>query len=139
MKSTIYKTILKDNTCYFTDNRHNLVEYINEANKDIDGFKPYTINTINGILYCNNKIGRGAKSVEKFKAHDYYSDYINEYTDQLIKNAEKRNKTYRPAVISRFQAHFITLLNAIEFDGRNSGETDDIIKNKINALGLIRV
>ena len=70
---------------------------------------------------------------------DYYKEYIDEYTEQLIKKAEKQNKTYSPAVIKRFKQHFITLLNSIEFDGRNNGETDDAIKSKINAMGLIKV
>lgn len=139
MKSTIYKIIKNDDKCYYTDNRNNLVEVINDANKDNADFKPYTINTINGILYNQNKIIRGVKSVERFNAIDYYDDYIKDYTEQLINKAQKQNKTYSPAVIKRFQAHFITLLNAIEFDARNNGETDDAIKNKINAVGLIKV
>ena len=116
-----------------------MVEVINEVNKDVADFKPYTINTINGILYNKNKVIRGVKSVERFDATDYYKEYIDEYTNQLINKAQKQNKTYSPAVVKRFQAHFITLLNAIEFDARNNGETDDAIKNKINAVGLIKV
>jgi len=139
MKSTIYKIIMNDDKCYYTDDRNNLVEVINEVNKDVADFKPYTINTINGILYNKNKVIRGVKSVERFDATDYYKEYIDEYTNQLINKAQKQNKTYSPAVIKRFQAHFITLLNAIEFDARNNGETDDAIKNKINAVGLIKV
>ena len=139
MKSTIYKIIMNDDKCYYTDNRHNLVQVINEVNKNDDKFKPYNINTINGILYNKNKIIRGVKSVERFDAMDYYKEYIDEYTEQLIKKAEKQNKTYSPAVIKRFKQHFITLLNSIEFDGRNNGETDDAIKSKINAMGLIKV
>ena len=102
-------------------------------------YKIVKINTINGILYNQNKIIRGVKSVERFNAIDYYDDYIKDYTEQLINKAQKQNKTYSPAVIKRFQAHFITLLNAIEFDARNNGETDDAIKTKINAVGLIKV
>jgi hypothetical protein len=139
MKSTIYKIIMNDDKCYYTDDRNNLVEVINEVNKDVVDFKPYTINTINGILYNKNKVIRGVKSVERFDATDYYKEYIDEYTNQLINKAQKQNKTYSPAVVKRFQAHFITLLNAIEFDARNNGETDDAIKNKINAVGLIKV
>ena len=139
MKSTIYKIVMNDDKCYYTDNRHNLVQVINEVNKNDDKFKPYNINTINGILYNKNKIIRGVKSVERFDAMDYYKEYIDEYTEQLIKKAEKQNKTYSPAVIKRFKQHFITLLNSIEFDGRNNGETDDAIKSKINAMGLIKV
>jgi len=139
MKSTIYKIIMNDDKCYYTDDRNNLVEVINEVNKDVADFKPYTINTINGILYNKNKVIRGVKSVERFDATDYYKEYIDEYTNQLINKAQKQNKTYSPAVVKRFQAHFITLLNAIEFDARNNGETDDAIKNKINAVGLIKV
>ncbi len=139
MKLTIYKIIMNDDSCYFTDNRNNLVEVINNANKDVENYKPYTISTINGILYNGNKIIRGVKSVERFNAIDYYNDYVNEYTEQLIKNAEKQNKHYSPSTIKRFQHQFITLLNAIEFNGRNSGESDEVIKNKINAIGLIKV
>ncbi len=90
-------------------------------------------------FYNKNKIIRGVKSVERFDATEYYKDYLDEYTTQLINKAQKQNKTYSPAVIKRFQAHFITLLNAIEFDARNNGETDEAIKNKINAVGLIKV
>ena len=139
MKLTIYKIILNDDKCYFTDNRKNLVQVINDANKDNENFKPYTISTINGILYNNNKIIRGVKSVERFNATDYYCDYVDTYTQQIIKNAEKQNKTYSPDTIKRFQYQFIKLLNAIEFNGRNSGESDEVIKNKINAIGLIQV
>jgi len=139
MKSTIYKIIMNDDKCYYTDDRNNLVEVINDTNKDVEDFKPYTINTINGILYNKNKIIRGVKSVERFDATEYYKDYLDEYTTQLINKAQKQNKTYSQAVIRRFQAHFIALLNAIEFDGRNNGETDEAIKCKINAVGLIKV
>jgi len=139
MKLTIYKIILNDDKCYFTDNRKNLVQVINDANKDTENFKPYTLSTINGILYNKNKIIRGVKSVERFNATDYYCDYVDTYTQQIIKNAEKQNKTYSPDTIKRFQYQFIKLLNAIEFNGRNSGESDEVIKNKINAIGLIKV
>jgi hypothetical protein len=64
---------------------------------------------------------------------------VDTYTQQIITNAEKQNKTYSPDTIKRFQYQFIKLLNAIEFNGRNSGESDEVIKNKINAIGLIQV
>ena len=32
MKSTIYKIVMNDDKCYYTDNRHNLVQVINEVN-----------------------------------------------------------------------------------------------------------
>ena len=139
MKLTIYKITFNVDKCYYTDSRENLVEAINEKNKTMDNYKPYKLGTINGIIYNKNKIMRGCKTIEKFDAMEYYKDYLDIYINNLIESGTKQNKSYTDGTIKRFKYQFIQLLNAIELNARNDGETDDTIKHKINAIGLISV
>ena len=82
---------------------------------------------------------RGCKAIEKFDAMDYYKEYLDIYINNLIESGTKQNKSYTEATLRRFKYQFIQLLNAIELTARNAGETDDTIKHKINAIGLISV
>ena len=74
MKKTIYKLTKKNDDVYYTNNRHELVDVINKDNTEDDTFKPYNINTINGLLYNNNKQRRGVKALERFNGQDYFKD-----------------------------------------------------------------
>ena len=139
MKLTIYKITFNDGECYYTDSRENLVEAVNEKNKNTENYKPYKLGTINGIIYNKNKIMRGCKEIEKFNAMDYYKDYLDIYINNMIESGTKQNKSYTDSTIKRFKYQFIQLLNAIELTARNDGEDDAFIKHKINAIGLISV
>ena len=139
MKLNIYKITFNDDKCYYTDSRENLVEAVNEKNKTADNYKPYKIGTVNGIIYNKNKVLRGCKTIEKFDAMEYYKEYLDIYINTLIANGTKQHKSYTEATLKRFKYQFVQLLNAIELNARNEGETDDTIKQKINAIGLISV
>ena len=136
----IYKLTFDDDKCFYTDNRFALVDVINEKNKDDKTFNPFKHSTIDGILYNRYKKHRGGiKSVEKFDAQTYYEEYINTYIADLVAKAQLRKKTYSDGSIKRFKYHFITLLNSIEFNARNNGDTDEMVKEKINTFGMIKV
>jgi len=140
MRMIIYKITFDDDKCFYTDNRNDLVVAINERNKHDDTFKKFKHSTIDGILYNNYKKHRGGvKSVEKFDAQTYYEEYINTYINNIIEKRAKSNKTYSDGAIKRFKYHFITLLNSIEFDARNNGDTDEMVKEKIETIGMIKV
>ncbi len=139
MKLIIYKITMNDDKCYYTDSREDLVSYVNNYYKDDATFKQYTISTINGILYNKYENARGIKSIEKFDANEYYKNYLDIYINNLNEKAKAKNKTYSDGTIKRFKYHYITLLNTIEFEARNNGDNDDIVKQKINTIGLIKV
>jgi len=136
----IYKLTFDDGKCFYTDDRHDMVDVINEKNKDDETFKKFKYSTIDGILYNRYKKYRGGiKSVEKFDAQTYYQQYIDTYIANLVENKAKANKTYSDGAIKRFKYHFITLLNAIEFEARNNGDTDEMVEHKIKTMGMIKV
>jgi len=136
MRSTIYKIKFDDDTEFFSNSRKDALNAINKHNEADKTFKPYNINTINGILYNNNKKTRGAQSVERYSVKEYYADYLDRYTDSLLENAEKQNKNYSDHSIKRFQNHFLGFINNVEMTGRNLGESDDVIHNRIIDVGL---
>jgi|TARA_R110000803_G_scaffold56474_2_gene113812 hypothetical protein len=134
MKISIYKIIKSDDTCYYTNDRRELIETINTANKDVDGFKAVNINTINGLLYNKSKQLRGIKSIERYDGQEYYKEYIDKYVEWLMEQQE-----YSPHTIKRFKNHFLKFINSIEISSRNNGDGDDIIRDRITAVGMIKV
>ena len=47
----IFKITLDDDKIYYTADRNDVVNKINDFHKDDETFKKYNINTINGVLY----------------------------------------------------------------------------------------
>ena len=62
MIRTIFKITLEDDKSYYTTSRVDVVNKINDYHKEDETFKQYNINTINGVLYNNNKKVRGVKT-----------------------------------------------------------------------------
>tara|TARA_R110000803_G_scaffold65958_1_gene127234 strand:+ start:66 stop:470 length:405 start_codon:yes stop_codon:yes gene_type:complete len=134
MKFSIYKIVHNDDTCYYTNDRRELIDTINNSNKDVDGFKEVNINTINGLLYNKSKQLRGIKSIERFDGQEYYKQYIDKYVEWLMEQHE-----YSPHTIKRFKNQFIKFINSIEISSRNNGDGDDVIRHRISAVGMIAV
>jgi len=135
MIRTIFKITFTDNTIYFTTDRNDVVNKINDFNKDDVRFKKYTIGTINGVLYNKQKKVRGVKDVERFNAREFYKDYIENYTTKIHNNTN--GKVYHPQSIKRLQNHFIEFINMEILIAKNSGETDDNIKQHINKVAML--
>jgi|TARA_R110002096_G_C14257415_1_gene694351 hypothetical protein len=134
MKKTIYKLTKKNDDVYYTNNRHELVDVINKDNTEDDTFKPYNINTINGLLYNNNKQRRGVKALERFNGQEYFKEYLDDYANQLTEQ-----KTYTHQTIRKFKQHFLSFLNEIEITSRNNGDDDAVIRQRINSVGLLKI
>jgi|TARA_R110000824_G_scaffold200682_1_gene384711 hypothetical protein len=135
MIRTIFKITLPDDTIYYTTSRNDVVNKINDFNKDDGRFKKYTIGTINGVLYNNQKKVRGVKDVERFNVRDFYKEYIDTYTDKIHNNSN--GKIYNEHSIKRLQNHFIAFINMEILTAKNSGETDDNIKQHINKVAML--
>ena len=135
MIRTIFKIEFDDDKCYYTTSRTDVVNKINEFHKDDETFKQYTINTINGVLYNQNKKVRGVKNVERFNVRDFYKEYIDTYTDKIHNNSN--GKIYNEHSIKRLQNHFIAFINMEILTAKNSGETDDNIKQHINKVAML--
>ena len=137
MIRTIFKITFADDTTYYTADRIDVVNKINDFHKDDDTFKKYTIGTINGVLYNSQKNVRGVKNVERFNVRDFYKDYIDTYTEKINKN--KNGKNYNEQSIKRLQNHFISFINMEILTAKNNGETDDNIKENIYKIAMLKV
>ena len=136
MRTTIYKITFDDDTSFYSNSRDESIVAINKFHEDNDEWKPYNINTINGIIYGNNKKTRGLKSLERYMVKEYYGDYLDRYTDDLLEKAQLKNKTYSDHSIKRFQNSFLSFINDLELRSRNSGVSDEVIHERILACGL---
>jgi hypothetical protein len=136
MRTTLYKVVFPDKTQYYTNDRTDVIDAINNYHIDDEQFKPYNINTVNGILYNGNQKTRGVESIERFQVADYFQEYKDRYTKSLLENAERFNKDYSHHSIKRFQNHFLSFINNIEITGRNNGDSDETIHKRILDVGL---
>jgi len=137
MIRTIFKIRFDDDKCYYTTSRTDVVNKINEFHKDDETFKQYTINTINGVLYNQNKKVRGVKNVERFNVRDFYKDYIDTYTEKINGSSFNDGKIYSEASIKRLQNQFIDFINMEILPQKNNGETDDNIKEHIYKVAML--
>lgn len=136
MIRTIFKITFTDDRVYYTADRTDVVDKINEYHKDDEKFKQYTIGTINGVLYNNQKKVRGVKYVERFNVRDFYKEFIDRYTEKI--NQNKNGKTYNEQSIKRLQNQFINFINMEILPAKNSGETDDTIKEHIYKVAMLK-
>lgn len=136
MRSTVYKVVFDDDSVFFSNSREDVIGAINKFHEGDDSFKVYNINTINGIIYNNNKKTRGVKSINRYPVKEYYADYLDRYTESLLENAQKLNKEYSHHTISRFKNHFLSFINNIELVGRNNGDSEETIHDRIMSVGL---
>jgi len=134
MKLSLYKIIHTNGEVFYTNDRRELINNINDANKDVADFHKVNINTINGLLYNKSKQTRGFREIQRYDAQEYFKEYLDVYVDSLMKK-----KDYAPQTILRFKNHFTSFINTIELDGRNSGQNDEQIRERINAVGLVKV
>jgi len=135
MIRTIFKITFPNDTTYYSADRLDIVYKINNFHKDDENFKQYTINTINGVLYNKQKTIRGINQVERLNVRDFYKDYIDKYTDKIYKN--KAGKQYNEQSIKRLQNHFIQFINMEILPAKNSGETEDNIKEHIYKMAML--
>jgi len=138
MIRTIFKITLEDDKSYYTTSRVDVVNKINDYHKDDETFKQYNINTINGVLYNNNKKVRGVKNVERFNVRDFYKDYIDTYTDKINGSSFNHGKNYSQSSIKRLQNQFIDFINMEILEQKNNGETDDNIKEHIYKVAMLK-
>ena len=111
MIRTIFKITFENDELYYTTSRVDVVNKINEHHKDDVTFKKYNINTINGVLYNDNKNVRGVKIVERFNVRDFYKEYIDTYTEQINGSSFNHGKKYSNASVTRLQNQFIGFIN----------------------------
>jgi len=137
MPRTIFKITFFDDSYYYTTSRLDVVDKINHYHKDDDTFKKYNINTINGVLYNNNKCVRGVKDVENFGVRDFYKEYIDTYTEKIHGSSYNNGKKYSQASINRLQQQFIEFINTIFLQQTNSGETDDSVREHIYKMAKL--
>ena len=135
----IFKLTLDDDTIYYTADRNDVVNKINDYHKDDETFKRYNINTINGVLYNKQKNWRGGiKNVERIGVRDFYKDYIDKYTKKINKTLINKNgKEYNEQSIKRLQNHFINFINMEILPQLNNGETYDNIKPQIYKMTML--
>lgn len=136
MRTTIYKIVFPDDSQFYTNDRVDIIDSINAYHIDDETFKPYNINTVNGVLYNGNQKTRGVKTIERFTVAEYFQEYTDRYTKSLIENASLFNKNYSPHSIKRFQNHFLSFINNLEITGRNNGDSDETIHKRILDVGL---
>ena len=137
MIKNIYKITLSNNDVFYTSSRQHLITIVNDYHSTNESFKPYTIHTINNILYSKyeNKKSRGVISIERFNADIFYEKYITAYLHTL----EGRNKKYHDESLRRLKNQFISYIDDVILKAKNNNENDAEIDMKINNIGLIAV
>ena len=138
MIRTIFKITFENDELYYTTSRVDVVNKINEHHKDDVTFKKYNINTINGVLYNDNKNVRGVKIVERFNVRDFYKEYIDTYTEQINGSSFNHGKKYSNASVTRLQNQFIGFINMEILKQKNNGVADDTIKEHIYNFALLK-
>lgn len=129
MIRTVFKITHNDDSIYYTTDRKDVVDNINNYHIDNTEFKKYTMGTINGVLYNKNKKVRGVKDVEAFNVRDFYKEYIDVYTSKINRLPDAQR--YSPLSIKRLQNNFITFINAEIIEMKNNNNTDEEIKEHI--------
>ena len=127
MRITLYKMTLDDDSVFYTNDRSEICDFLNKKNVGVDGYKPYTTNKINSVLYNNTKKTIGFKSIERFYVNEYYREYIDAYVNNLL-----LKKTYTDKSLARIKNQYLLFINDIEIALRNNGEGDDVVKERIH-------
>jgi len=133
MRLTLYKTTMDDDSVFYTNDRSEICDVLNKRNVGVDGYKPYTTNKINSVLYNNTKKTIGFKTIQRYYVNDYYSDYIDAYVNNLL-----TKKQYTDKSLARIKNQYLLFINDIEIALRNNGEGDAVVKERINET-IIRV
>ena len=132
MRLTLYKTILDDDTHFYTNDRREICQFLNNRNRYNDGYKPYTTNRINGVLYNNSTKRDGFVDIQKF----YVNEYFKEYTDKYINNLLKK-KNYTENSLNRVKNQYVAFINSIEINMRNNGAGDDAVAERLRQTTLM--
>jgi ATP-dependent protease HslVU (ClpYQ) ATPase subunit len=127
MRITLYKMTLDDDSVFYTNDRSEICDFLNKKNVGVDGYKPYTTNKINSVLYNNTKKTIGFKTIERFYVNEYYQEYIDAYVNNLL-----LKKTYTDKSLARIKNQYLLFINDIEIALRNNGEGDDVVKERIH-------
>ncbi len=137
MIKNIYKITLSNEDIFYTSSREDLITIVNDYYSTNDNWKPYTIHSINNILYSKykNKKSRGVISIERFNADVFYEKYITAYLQTL----EGRNKKYHEESVRRLKNQFVSYIDAVILKAKNNNENEAEIDMKINNIGLIAV
>jgi ATP-dependent protease HslVU (ClpYQ) ATPase subunit len=118
---------LDDDSVFYTNDRSEICDFLNKKNVGVDGYKPYTTNKINSVLYNNTKKTIGFKTIERFYVNEYYQEYIDAYVNNLL-----LKKTYTDKSLARIKNQYLLFINDIEIALRNNGEGDDVVKERIH-------
>jgi len=127
MRITLYKVVFDDDSVFYTNDRSEICDVLNKRNAGGDGYKPYTTNKINSVLYNNTKKTIGFKTIERFYVNEYYQDYIDAYVNNLL-----LKKQYTDKSLARIKNQYLLFINDIEIALRNNGEGDAVVKERIN-------
>lgn len=130
MKTTIYKITFDDDRVIITNDRPKIAEEYNRIYKDKENFKPYNINTINGMLYNKNKLKKNIKSFERFDYNDHYKNYIDEYNNKL----EKSGKNYKPTSKRTKTNNVLNMIFDIESHYTNNNKDKDEMQERIKQV-----
>ena len=133
MRITLYKVVFDDDSVFYTNDRSEICDVLNKRNEGVDGYKPYTINKINSVLYNNTKKTIGFKTIQRYYVSDYYQVYIDAYVNNLL-----TKKQYTDKSLKRIKNQYLLFINDIEIALRNNGEGDAVVKQRINET-IIRV
>lgn len=126
MRLTLYKLTLDDDSVFYTNKREDICDLLNKRNEGVDGYRPYTTNKINSVLYNNTKKTFGFKTITRHYVNEYYGDYVDAYINNLL-----LKKTYTDKSLARIKSQYLLFINDIEIGLRNNGESDDTVKARI--------
>tara|TARA_R110002049_G_scaffold69869_2_gene180815 strand:+ start:1404 stop:1805 length:402 start_codon:yes stop_codon:yes gene_type:complete len=126
MRLTLYKLITNDDKQFYCNDRREIINYLNNKNQAVDGWEPYTLNRINGVIYNNSSKNNDIKSLNRYYVNDYYKDYIDKYIIELLKK-----KHYTDKSLNRVRNQYVMFINGLEVSMRNNGLSDDDIKNRL--------
>ena len=126
MRITLYKVVFDDDSVFYTNDRSEICDVLNKRNAGGDGYKPYTTNKINSVLYNNTKKTIGFKTIERFYVNEYYQVYIDAYVNNLL-----LKKQYTDKSLARIKNQYLLFINDIEIALRNNGEGDAVVKERI--------
>ena len=130
MKTTIYKITFEDDKIIITNNRPQIVDEYNRIYKDKENFKPFNINTINGMLYNKNKLKKDIKTFERFNYTDHYKNYIDEYNNKL----EQNGKVYKPKSKQQKINNVLNMIFDIESYYTNHNKDKDEMIDRIQQV-----
>ena len=130
MKSVIYKITFDDDKTIITNDRLSIAREYNRLYCDKENFKPFNINTINGMLYNHNKMKKNITSFERIAFRDYYKKYVDQYVSKL----EMDKKPYKNSYINNRTNNVLNMIFDVESHYINNSKDINEMEQRIQQI-----